>query len=328
MYESGIKLLQLVKMLQRPGARVGYREIEEAFGISRRTAERLIETIACEFHPQFRELPAPEGGRFKRFAFDPKAPRGIPTPDLKAEELSALQQASNLLRREGIREQAEHIETLRLKLLEALKEPQSQRMQRNADDLDTADAFVLRPGPDERTDPKVVQKLREAVLLYNAVRIRYRSRRSGKLRTLTVHPYGFLNGRRRYLVAFHPKRGIRAFRNFVIANIKWVTLLKDNIFEHDENFDLYRYAAESFGAFREPPVKVLWRFSKAAAPDARRWIFHPSQEIEEQADGTLLVRFTAGGQNEMVWHLFTWGNEVEVLEPAELRERLAEWKRM
>ena len=35
-----------------------------------------------------------------------------------------------------------------------------------------------------------------------------------------------------------------------------------------------------------------------------------------------MVRFRAGGAQEMAWHIFTWGPSVEILEPASLRERM------
>ena len=44
--------------------------------------------------------------------------------------------------------------------------------------------------------------------------------------------------------------------------------------------------------------------------------------MEENADGTLTVRFTAGGIDEMCWHLVTWGESVTVEEPDHLRQRL------
>jgi predicted DNA-binding transcriptional regulator YafY len=53
---------------------------------------------------------------------------------------------------------------------------------------------------------------------------------------------------------------------------------------------------------------------------AREYMFHPSQELEQQKDGSLIVRFRAGGLLEMSWHLHTWGDEVEVLSPPELKD--------
>ena len=40
------------------------------------------------------------------------------------------------------------------------------------------------------------------------------------------------------------------------------------------------------------------------------------------------VTIRAGDLDEMAWHLFTWGDAVEVIEPAELRERLRELKNL
>jgi len=37
-----------------------------------------------------------------------------------------------------------------------------------------------------------------------------------------------------------------------------------------------------------------------------------------EVSGSLLVRFRAGGLLEMSWHLFTWGDEVEVIKPKRL----------
>src|SRR5690606_1659404 len=78
-----------------------------------------------------------------------------------------------------------------------------------------------------------------------------------------------------------------------------------------------------FGIYQEAPRRVVWRFHGPAVRDARHFLFHPSQEMEERPDGSLEVRFTAGGLREMCWHLFTWGRHVEVVEPAELRELYA-----
>jgi predicted DNA-binding transcriptional regulator YafY len=48
----------------------------------------------------------------------------------------------------------------------------------------------------------------------------------------------------------------------------------------------------------------------------------PTQEVELQPDGSLVVRFTAGGALEMAWHLYTWGRHVTVIQPENF------WKRV
>jgi predicted DNA-binding transcriptional regulator YafY len=69
---------------------------------------------------------------------------------------------------------------------------------------------------------------------------------------------------------------------------------------------------------------VVLRFAPEAADDASTWLFHPTQTSTRAEDGTLTVRFTAGGVREMCWHLFTWGAAVTVVAPEGLRTRLAE----
>ena len=99
--------------------------------------------------------------------------------------------------------------------------------------------------------------------------------------------------------------------------------LSDETFERDPEFDLKRYAKGSFGTFQEKPVDVLLRFAAVAARDASTFIFHPDQSMEASEDGSLTVRFRAGGLDEMCWHLFTWGENVCIEKPVRRRRRLA-----
>ena len=73
--------------------------------------------------------------------------------------------------------------------------------------------------------------------------------------------------------------------------------------------------------------EVVWRFDPRAADYARGFEFHPDQVIEDQPDGSLIVRFHASGWMEMCWHLYQWGDAVEVLEPEALREMVEGYRR-
>jgi predicted DNA-binding transcriptional regulator YafY len=166
----------------------------------------------------------------------------------------------------------------------------------------------------------MVSVLRQAILSTKKVRIHLVYRGSGKRGFDTVHPYGFLHGNRHYLIAWSENEKARDFRNFSLSNIERVELL-DRPFRK-RRFSLREYAERSFGVFQEKPFDVVWKFSAKVAADAREFLFHPSQTMEDQPDGSLLVRFRAGGTQEMVWHLFTWGREVEILKPTKLRSML------
>ena len=65
---------------------------------------------------------------------------------------------------------------------------------------------------------------------------------------------------------------------------------------------------------------MIWGFAPSAAAAAREFVFNPNQVVTDEPDGGLLVEFTASGGVEMAWHLDKWGDKVEVIAPAELRE--------
>lgn len=47
------------------------------------------------------------------------------------------------------------------------------------------------------------------------------------------------------------------------------------------------------------------------------WNFHATQQAQLLNDGRLEVQFRAGGRLEMAWHLYQWGDSVEVVVPPE-----------
>jgi predicted DNA-binding transcriptional regulator YafY len=83
---------------------------------------------------------------------------------------------------------------------------------------------------------------------------------------------------------------------------------------------LQTYAERSFGVFQEKPFEVVWRFDKEVADEAKEFLFHPTQKLQPQKDGSLIVRFKAGGALEMAWELCRWNDHVEVLKPRNFRK--------
>lgn len=60
------------------------------------------------------------------------------------------------------------------------------------------------------------------------------------------------------------------------------------------------------------------------AEDVAEFVFHPDQTVDRNDDGSLTVRFTAGGIDEMCRHLVAWGTSVTIERPAGLRRPLRE----
>ena len=166
------------------------------------------------------------------------------------------------------------------------------------------------------------QLLREAIATCRVVELRYLSQSTGRRSRQRIEPYGLLYGNRAFLVGRTDWTGdMRLWR---LANMSEPRVTGRDLYARDPEFDLEAYARRSFGTFQEEPVDVVLRFSAEAKPRCiAAFLFHPGQSIEENADGTLTVRFTAGGIDEMCWHLVTWGESVTVEEPDRLRQRLA-----
>jgi predicted DNA-binding transcriptional regulator YafY len=74
----------------------------------------------------------------------------------------------------------------------------------------------------------------------------------------------------------------------------------------------------------EEELNVVLQFTAEQAPYVRERVWHPSQGLQEQEDGSLILRFRASGQFEIVRWVLGWGEHVEVLEPLALRQEVAQ----
>jgi predicted DNA-binding transcriptional regulator YafY len=291
-------------------------DIGRGYGVSRRTAERMRDAIERVF-PQMEQ--ANPGELPKRWRIRAGALSNL--IGISAEELAALNTAVGVMRRDDLTEPLARLETLASKLKAMIHPDAARRIGPDLEILAEAEDMALRPGPRQTIATDIVAALRHAILACRKVQLHYRARGSGALSRTLVCPYGFLYGNRHYLVADSLNPEARGLRLFSLTNIEKVETTA-RPFTRRKNFSLQKFAERSFGVFQEDPFDVVWRFSPKAAPDARQFLFHPTQSFEEEPDGSLLVRFRAGGALEMCWHLFTWGDQVEVVKPTRLRSML------
>lgn len=312
-YEKLEILLRAALDLRGNAEGLSLEDIQDRYGVSRRTAERMRNAIERVF-PQLER--ANPGELPKRWRIRSGALCNI--IGISAEELAAMNAAIELMRRDNLVEPLARLETLTAKLKALIRPDAARRIEPDLEALTESEGLAMQPGPRPQINFEIVAALRQAILTSKKVRLYYLYRGSGKRGFDTVHPYGFLYGMRHYLVAWSEGDWARDFRSFALSNIERVEVL-DKTFMRRRGFSLKAYAERSFGVFQEKPFDVVWRFSPTVAADARQFLFHPTQRLEEQADGSLIVRFRAGGALEMCWHLFTWGGEVEVLKPKHLR---------
>lgn len=310
-YSRQEDLLRLAVLLQGSAEGLSIADIERTFGVARRTAERMRDAV-LRAYPQLEERLGPHGQRYWRFP--PGALGRMVEPTL--EELAAGHRAVGIARREGDLARAETLERLLAKVQAMFREDRRRRVAADLEAQLLADGVAFRPGPRERIDPAILSTLREAILAGVMISADHRARRSGKLsRNTRLGPIAMLFGEgRQYLLAWSEYQD--DLRLFALAGFTRISL-EDEVYERPEGFDLQDWLAGSFGIWREPPEDVEWRFLPEVADEAATYVFHPRQQAERLADGSLVVRFRAGGRQEMAWYLVRWGDKVQVMKPSQ-----------
>ena len=313
-YERLSDIARLAIRLQGLRGGMTIADIQYEFNVSRRTAERLRDAVENAFGP----LDTVEAeGRQVRWRLQSPSLRQLVR--VSQEELAQLHLAMQSLEHAGLNERAETLEELAIKL-RAMSQPRTQKdWDADLEAIMNAEGLAMRAGPRPQMQEGVLALLRQAIKTDHVVTLRYLGQSSKKLSWQRVQPYGVLYGNRAFLVGRTTlTKGYRLWR---LANADEVRIT-DQTFERDPSFDLRRYAKQSFGTFQERPVQVALRFAAEVARDASAFLFHPDQTVTENEDGSLTVRFKAGGLDEMCWHLVTWQDSVTVEQPLALRRRL------
>jgi predicted DNA-binding transcriptional regulator YafY len=290
-------------------------EIAEELSCSRRTVERLLAAIGQAVGDA---LEARLDGERKRWRM--RGHRVATMVPLTPTELHEVASAARRLQEDGLPERAALLRAAAHKMQALADERTRRRAEPDLEALLQGEGFAARPGPRVSVPDGVIETLRHALLAQRVVRVRYLGNSGGAAREHLLEPCGLLYGLKPYLLA--AKRGKPDAAVWRLDRIAAAELTED-AFVPREGFDLATLTRDCFGVWREAPQDVVLRFDARAAADAAGWRFHPSQSSETAPDGCLLVRFRAGGIEEMANHLATWGDTVEVLSPPALRERLA-----
>ena len=217
------------------------------------------------------------------------------------------------------------LERLSGKLRAAMRPEALRRAETDLELLMQAEGSAMRPGPRPLLPPGLLAALRHAILASSEIGFSYQRAEQTKRVARLAHPLGLLHGQQSYLVASLP--GTPGDPTLFRLDRMHELRIGKHSFTRDTHFNLSAYASRSFGVFQEDPISVCLRFSPASAPDARNFHFHPTQTLENAADGALLVRFEAGGREEMIRHILTWRAEVTIVSPDTLRLSLLSFLR-
>ena len=315
-YDRAADVVRLAIRMQGSGRGLTLDDIQREFEVSRRTAERLRDAVEDVFGP----LETVDTGEAKRHCrLRTRTLRHLIS--ISAEELAELSAAADALDRTGLEERAVMLRRLDDKLRALLEAEALSGIEPDVQALTEAEGLAMRPGPRPRLDQGLLALLRQAITAWRVVAFDYAARATEEASRRRVEPYGLIYGNRAFLIGQTERDA--EMRLWRLARMSAAELTGDS-FERDPTFDLHRFSRRSFGTFQEEPVAVVLRFAASVAEDVAEFVFHPDQTVEPNDDGSLTVRFTAGGIEEMSWHLVTWGTAVTVEQPVRLRRRLRE----
>ncbi|TME09690.1 MAG: WYL domain-containing protein [Chloroflexi bacterium] len=186
---------------------------------------------------------------------------------------------------------------------------------------------VLQDAP---LDPDFIDHVRQLTRAWaerRVVEIEYEGAayegRAGERSRRTVRPFIIepsLQTHALYLIGWDEDRD--AMRTFKIERIHDVRVTPRG-FEPPEGATLERDLRRGWDIIADqPPVEVVLRFSPTVADRVVETVWHPLQRFERSPDGTLLWRSTVSGIIEIRLWILSWGEDVEVLEPSELRTQV------
>lgn len=322
-YDNAAKLLRLaICAAGRVGMTLG--EIEEMFECDRRTAQRMTVKLMEVFIDAERWVD--EDDQRPRWRLPSSSITSFLTPS--PEELAVLARASEKLAKDGAANEARILKGLEEKVLATIPRSARARIEVDEEALLQALGLAARPGPRPISNELVDQTLVTALKGRRAIDILYRGVRDKSPRWRKVAPHGLLLGIRRYLVACDLDRADKVPRHYRVEDIVEAKL-RPETFEAIADFDVGVHARGGFSSYvNDNEIEdIVWRFTPEAAARAKSFAFHPDQSVETETDGSLIVRFRACGLLEMAWHLYSWGDAVEVLAPAKLRAMIDGYRR-
>lgn len=166
------------------------------------------------------------------------------------------------------------------------------------------------------------ETLYEAIREKRKVSMAYESFSRGKRTNHRFAPYAVLFRKHAWYVIGHSEtRGrVLTFRINRIHHLS-ISLTPYTI---PDNFSVQRHLEKSWDVMLGAETHVVIKFAPRIAPLIREVRWHPTQRTFTMPDGSLRFEVTVAGLREIGWWVLTWGDEAEVLEPKELRERVAE----
>ncbi len=159
----------------------------------------------------------------------------------------------------------------------------------------------------------------EAIQKRRKIRLKYDSLAEKAQISTLVSPYQVLFQNRSWY-AIGRSSLHKEVRTFHVGRILDATLT-DDTYEIPPRFTLKKYFGNAWRMIREEPeVEVVVRFKPLVARNVSEVMWHSSQRLKWNDDGSLNFHVEVAGIREISWWILGYGEQAEVLAPQSLRE--------
>ena len=277
-------------------------EIMERYNVSRRTAERMRDSLTCIF-PAVGEIETPDNQKHWGF-INYSISNLISFNDEEIINLETLaKQTSN--------------KELKLQLQKTLDKIKAINIKNKLSDEDKikllmqTQGYAIKQLPKYKIDIETYIAVKTALSDSKVIEGTYHNKKR------LIEPLGLIYGDKTYLIGYEKAKGkdiytytLHKFKNLKVTNKSF----------KKPDFNLQEFANRSFGVYQSEILDVELEFDKELAPEAMEYSFHPTQTMKKLKDGRLIVNFKACGDREIIWHIFKWGSGCKINSPKKLKD--------
>lgn len=301
------EIIELAMMFQNTYCGLCIDDIQEHFECSRRSAERMKSLLFNLFPEKVEEVPTND--KKKRWRFIKGAMNALIS--FTSDDFANLEYLKGLSNNDS---KQKELKELIAKIYALTPQKNMRALETDISAILESEGFAVRQYSRVKTDSKTMELLRNAMLSFKKIQFNYAI--DGKIKALTLNPYGIIIADKYYLVGHNDY--VADLRLYKTDKIKDLALL-DEYFEKDENFSLTEYCNNSFGIYQETPIDITIEFDKSVAEDVLNYHFHPTQKMKTLKNGNIQVKFTCGGTFAICQELFKWGTTVKIKKPSSFK---------
>lgn len=295
-------ILDLAVFMQSKSFGITLLDIMKRYGVSRRTAERMRDSLLNIF-PSIDIIENNDKQKhwgFVNYSISPFI-------SFNKDEIIGLE---NLIKRTDNKELKHLLEKICEKII-AINTKNDLKPEENIKLLMQSQGYAIRQTSQYKIDLNILENVKNALLKNCKLKGIYHKKQR------ILEPLGLIYGEKTYLVAYEKEKGKDVY-TYALHKFEKLEASNEKFEKYD--FDLQKHANKSFGIFQGEILNVELEFNKDLTQKAKNYFFHPTQKIKELKNGNLLVKFKASGEREIIYNVFRWGAKCKINKPASLKK--------